>query len=75
MKRFKNILYVLDEVSLSRQGSADKVAELARLNDARVTVLIAEEIKFFDDLSRQFLPITKNALTGSSVISAGRIYR
>jgi nucleotide-binding universal stress UspA family protein len=53
MKRFKNILYVLDEVSLSRQGSADKVAELARLNDARVTVLIAEEIKFFDDLSRR----------------------
>ena len=51
MKRFKKILYILDEVSLNRQGSADKVAELARLNDARVTVLIAEETKFFDDLS------------------------
>ena len=53
MKRFKKILYILDEVSLSRQGSADKVAELARLNEAQVTVMIAEEIKFFDDLSRR----------------------
>ena len=55
MKRFKNILYILDEVSLSRQGSADKVAELARLNEARVTVIIAEEFKFFDEVSRKFL--------------------
>lgn len=53
MKRFKNILYILDEVSLSHQGSADKVAELARLNEAQVTVIIAGEIKFFDDLSRR----------------------
>ena len=53
MKRFKKILYILDEVSLNRQGSADKVAELARLNDARVTVLIAEQTKFFDDLSNK----------------------
>ena len=53
MKRFKNILYILDEVSLSRQGNADKVAELARLNNAQVTVIIAEQIKFFDDLSRR----------------------
>ena len=51
MKRFKKILYILDEVSLSRQGSADKVAELARLNEAQVTVMIVEETKFFDDLS------------------------
>ncbi len=53
MKRFKNILYILDEVSLTRQGSAGKVAELARLNEARVTIMIAEEIKFHDDLSRR----------------------
>ena len=53
MKRFKNILYILDEMSLSRPGSAVKVAELARLNEARVTVMIAEETKFFDDLSRR----------------------
>ena len=55
MKRFKNILYILDEVSLSRHGNADKVAELARLNEARVTVIIAEEFTFFDELSRKFL--------------------
>ena len=53
MKRFKNILYIIDEVSLTRQGSADKVAELARLNEARVTVMIAGESTFFDDLSRR----------------------
>ena len=51
MKRFKNILYIMDEVSLNHQSSADKVVELARLNEARVTVIIAEEIKFFDELS------------------------
>ena len=51
MKRFKNILYIIDEVSLTRQGSADKVAELARLNEASVTVMFAEETNFLDDLS------------------------
>lgn len=55
MKRFKNILYIVDKVSLSRLGNADKVAELARLNEARVTVMIAEEIKFLDDLSRRII--------------------
>jgi nucleotide-binding universal stress UspA family protein len=53
MKRFKNILYIADEVSLSRQGSAGKVAELARLNEARVTVIIAEELNFLDELSKK----------------------
>ena len=53
MKRFKNFLYILDEVSLTRQGSAGKVAELARLNEAQVTVMIAEESNFFDDLGRR----------------------
>jgi nucleotide-binding universal stress UspA family protein len=52
MKRFKHMLYILDEVSLSDQGSADKVAELARINDARITIMVAEQITFFDDLSR-----------------------
>lgn len=51
MKRFKNILYILDKVSLNHQSSADKVVELARLNEARVTVIIAEEVKLFDELS------------------------
>ncbi|NNK13456.1 MAG: universal stress protein, partial [Desulfofustis sp.] len=34
-------------------GSADKVAELARLNEAQVTVMIAEETEFFDGLSKR----------------------
>lgn len=51
MKRFKNILYILDEVSLDRHEGADKVAGLARINDARVTVMIADETTLIDDLS------------------------
>lgn len=51
MKRFKNILYILDEVSLDRHEGADKVANLARINDARVTVMIADEANLLDDLS------------------------
>ncbi len=51
MKRFKNILYILDEISLERHGGADKVANLARINEARVTVMIADETSLLDDLS------------------------
>lgn len=51
MKRFKNILYILDDKSLRRNGSAEKVANLARLNEASVTTLIADESTLFDDLS------------------------
>lgn len=51
MKRFKNILYVLDEDSIDRQDGALKVAELARLNNAKVTVIFAQESNFLDDLS------------------------
>jgi universal stress protein E len=51
MKRFKNILYLLDEISLARHEGADKVANLARINDARVTVMIAGETTLLDDLS------------------------
>lgn len=51
MKRFKNILYVLDEDSINRQDGALKVAELARLNNAKVTVIFAQESNFLDDLS------------------------
>ena len=51
MKRFKNILYILDSNTLEQHGSADKVATLARLNDAGVSVIIADETTLFDDLS------------------------
>lgn len=51
MKRFKNILYVLDRKTLAQHSSADKVATLARLNGARISVLIADETTLFDDLS------------------------
>lgn len=51
MKRFKNILYILDGKTLAQHSSADKVATLARLNGARVSALIADETTLFDDLS------------------------
>ena len=53
MKRFRNILYILDEISLARQGSADKVEELARLNDAKITVLVAGETNLFEEVSQR----------------------
>jgi hypothetical protein len=34
MKRFKNILYVLDGTMLSHLNSAERVAKLARQNEA-----------------------------------------
>lgn len=46
-----NILYVLDGKSLVQQSSADKVANLARLNGARISVILADDTTFFDDLS------------------------
>lgn len=50
MKRFKNILYILDETTISQGNSAEKVANIARLNKAKVTTLIAEEKARLDDL-------------------------
>ncbi|WP_136810317.1 universal stress protein [Desulfosediminicola flagellatus] len=51
MKRFKNILYVMDGKTLAQQDSADKVATLARLNGARVSAIIVDETTLIDDLS------------------------
>lgn len=51
MKRFKNILYILDGTTLGQESSADKVATLARLNDAHISTMIADETTLIDDLS------------------------
>ncbi len=51
MKRFKNILYILDGTTLGQESSADKVATLARLNGARISTMIADETTLIDDLS------------------------
>jgi len=51
VKRFKNILYILDETTFGQESSADKVATLARLNDARISTMIADETTLIDDLS------------------------
>lgn len=51
MKRFKNILYILDGTTLGQESSADKVATLARLNDACISTMIADETTLFDDFS------------------------
>lgn len=51
MKRFKNILYILDGAAITQEGSAEKIATLARLNAARVSVIITDETAIFNDLS------------------------
>lgn len=51
MKRFKNILYILDGTAITQRGSGDKIATLARLNDARISVIITDETTVFNDLS------------------------
>lgn len=50
MKRFKNILYILNNDSIDQQDSAEKVSTLARLNDARVSVVIVEDSSLFHDI-------------------------
>jgi hypothetical protein len=46
MKRFKNTLYILDGTALTQEGSAEKIATFARLNSARVSVIMRREAKF-----------------------------
>jgi len=50
MKRFKNILYILNNNAIDQQDSAEKVTALARLNDARVTVVMVEDSSFIQDV-------------------------
>lgn len=54
MKRFKNILYIIDRTTITQDSSAEKIATLARLNEARVSITITGEISIFDDLSLKF---------------------
>ena len=51
MKRFKNILYILDGKTLSHVNSAERVAKLARQNEASVSAFIVDETTLLDDLS------------------------
>lgn len=51
MKRFKNILYIIDDESTEQQIIAEKVAKIARINDARVTAMIASESSFVDQIT------------------------
>jgi nucleotide-binding universal stress UspA family protein len=49
MKRFTNLLYIIDRTTIKQRSGAEKVATLARLNDARVTVMLADETSIFDE--------------------------
>jgi len=51
MKQLKNILLVLEHNSLSDGVSADRIASLARLNDATVTAVVVDELKLHESLS------------------------
>lgn len=51
MKRFKNILYLLDEKTLSHLKSAETVARLARHNEASLSIIFVDETMVLDELS------------------------
>ena len=51
MKRFKNILYLLDQRTIGEGSSGDRVASLARINEARVTPLIVHESGLLENIS------------------------
>jgi universal stress protein E len=53
MKRFKNILYIIDDQSIKHQHIADKVAQIARINGAKVTTMIVSEMSFVDQITRR----------------------
>ena len=50
MKRFKNILYVFDAQTAVHQDTVQKVVTLARLNDARVSIVRVEERSLVEEL-------------------------
>lgn len=53
MKRFKNILYIIDEESVHDHSIALKIAKLARINDARVTTMIINDSSFLGQIALQ----------------------
>lgn len=53
MKRFKNILYIIDEGSITQHSVAEKVAKVARINGARVTTMIVNESSLLDQITLQ----------------------
>ena len=52
MKRFKNILYVLDANKPSHDDTLERVATLARLNDATVNIVSVEENSLVEELGK-----------------------
>ncbi len=50
MKRFKNILFVADAQSAAHQDTVHKVVTLARLNEARVSLVRVEERSLVEEL-------------------------
>jgi universal stress protein E len=53
VKRFKNILYVLDGTMPNHLNSAERVARLARQNEASVSAFIVDETTLLDELSQK----------------------
>jgi nucleotide-binding universal stress UspA family protein len=51
VKRFKNILYILDGTMPKHLNSAERVAKLARQNEASVSAFIVDETTLLDELS------------------------
>ena len=70
MKRFKNILYILDGTAITQEGRAEKIATLARLNAARVSVIMTDETTILNDLS---LKISGRYAEMKKELSTGRL--
>ncbi len=54
MKRFKNILYIVESETSLEDSVVEKVISLARINNAAVTVVRVIENGPFEQLSRTF---------------------
>lgn len=54
MNRFINILYLVSPTSIQLAMSGEKVAELARINGAKVTIMYVEEIALIDEVGKFF---------------------
>lgn len=52
MKRFKKILYVLDKNKPPHDDTLERVASLARLNDATLSIVSVEENSLIEELGK-----------------------
>lgn len=75
MKRFKNILYIVDSEISNEEVIAKKVIKLARLNNASVTVVSILEDGLFEQFNRSVLQNGKELTNMLMEQLTGEIHR